>query len=75
MDLTIQQIMTLTALASKACEHEEKFIRVLFPDEMNMSQVKSAIIEAKKVLADLDTRYPGMLPLPHDGIPWSKRPS
>lgn len=73
LDMSSQQVLILIDLVSKACEHEIIFTKALLPDEVLAAQFKYAAHEAKEVLGVIDASNSGLIPLPHDGIPWRDR--
>lgn len=73
LELSSQQIMILIQIASKACEFEKEFIKGLAPNIVVADQVSAAINQAIIVFGQLDETYPGLMPLPHDGISWKEK--
>lgn len=71
-ELTAEQFLALTAVASKACEFEEAFATGL--DDRGMfveaRQVRAILGNTRPILKQLDDDHPGFLPLPHDGVAW-----
>ena len=71
IDLTTQEIMTLIQLCSKACViHPHK---IMFDKLLEGEQFTAAQKEVIPILAKLDEEYPGLMPIPHDGVPWRER--
>jgi len=73
IELSTQQAMILIQIASKACEFEKEFIKGLAPNIAVADQVSASINQATSVLGQLDEKYPGLIPLPHDGISWKEK--
>lgn len=73
IELSAQQTMMLIQIASKACEYRDEFMKGLFPEEFLMRQVGIAIEQAIPILGLIDEKYPGLMPVPHNGVTWAER--
>ena len=75
MNIDITILMTLIAMASKACEHMGAFAHGLSVEgkEIEMRQIVAMLTPTIDALGKLDKEFPGMLPLPHDGRSWKER--
>lgn len=73
--LSIQDIMVLIQIASKASEFERYMQVGMMQDgrQFEADQWKAAVTAAVEVLAKIDREQPGIVPLPHDGIEWKDR--
>jgi hypothetical protein len=75
LDITLQELLTIIQLASKACEFEWLCINGI--EEVGRweeaKQFKAACFEASMVLAEIDKANPGVIPVPHDGVQWKDR--
>lgn len=74
-DLSPPMIMTLIACASKACEFKKEFLIGVesVGKIVEGQQIDSILSNTMKLLADMDEIYPGIVPVPHDGIAWKER--
>ena len=72
--IQLGDLLTLAAMASKACDHMDQFVAGLLPhNEDEALQVLSMQNDCIRVLAKLETQNPGMMPVPHGGKTWSGR--
>ena len=71
IELTTQEIMTLIQLCSKACLIKPTDVRV--DNIMERTQFGAAQKQVVPILARLDNEYPGLMPVPHDGVEWKDR--
>lgn len=71
MELSVQEIMLLIDLVNKACLIEPTF--ATFQHPLEVRQFNAAKARCIELLARLDQEYPGMIPVPHDGISWKDR--
>lgn len=73
LEMTLQEKMALLSFASKSLEILEE--NQLPPaNAMDLNQWVALGTQAHIILARLDKDNPAMLPLPHDGVSWSKKP-
>jgi len=71
IELTTQEVLTLIDFCSKACLlHTSK---IAFDNPVEGLQFSAAQQAAVPILALLDERYPGVIPMPHDGVGWKDR--
>jgi hypothetical protein len=74
-----RQQMTAINLLSKACllaekmEDNEAIARAAFDNQIERLQFMEAAEQVRPLLAMLDRQWPGLMPIPHDGVPWKKR--
>jgi len=70
--IQLGDLLTLAAMASKACEHMSCFAAGLVQGEkeVDANQVISMKNDCIRVLAKLEKQNPGMMPVPHDGGTW-----
>ena len=76
--ITNPEAMLLLALASKAAlvaEDLEKYSpdNPTFPTPMERAQFVATASEVRAILARLDKEWPGLIPVPHDGVTWKNR--
>lgn len=73
--LTIQDIMVLIQIASKASEFENYMWTSMMQDskQFEADQWRAAVRAAILVLAKADREQPGLIPVPHDGVEWKDR--
>ena len=76
--VTNPEAMLLLAIASKAAlvaEDLEKYSpdNPVLADHMERVQFIASAREARAVLARLDAEFPGLVPVPHDGVQWKDR--
>lgn len=71
IDLNTQEIMTLIGLCSKACLIDQ--LQITFGSHMEGIQFVAAQEQVVPILARLDEEYPGLMPVPHDGVEWKDR--
>lgn len=77
--LSKQQQMTAINLLSKTCllaekiEQDEVIARCVFDNQIEKLQFQEVADMVRPILAMLDKEWPGLMPIPHDGIPWKKR--
>lgn len=73
--IQLGDLLTLAAMASKACEHMEPFMGGLLHEGQDV--VVKELLEMQndciQVLGKLDRQNPGMIPVPHDGMMWAER--
>lgn len=73
--VTNLEAMLLVALASKAAlvaEDLDNAVPVL-SNHMERVQFIALAREVRAVLARLDAEFPGLIPVPHDGVQWKDR--
>lgn len=77
--ITNPEAMLLLALASKSAllaeSLEEHPNSPAFPEYMEKVQFIAAAKETRVILTRLDKEFPGMVPVPHDGVQWKDRDS
>ena len=73
--LSIQDILLLIQIASKGAEFSSHMWTGLMQDKKTFEadQWRAAVTDATSVLAKIDRKQPGLMPLPHDGVPWKDR--
>lgn len=71
LDMTMPELMAILSFASKSAELQDDPPAMSNP--VNYEQLASLRHSAMQVLARLDHDWPGMLPVPHDGLRWSER--
>lgn len=73
--LSIQDIMLLIQVASKGAEFQDHMWSNLMQDHKTVEadQWRAAVKDVTAVLAKIDREQPGLMPLPHDGVPWAER--
>lgn len=73
--LSVQDIMNLIQVASKAAEFEDHMWSGLMQDRKNFEadQWRAAVRQAVLTLAKIDREQPGIMPVPHDGVEWKDR--
>lgn len=77
--MSVQETMTILAFASKACELKGRLklesdkSQPLEYHAMDMAQFEALANQSVDILKRIDADYPGMLAVPHDGVPWKDR--
>lgn len=74
LNMNLGERMAILAFAGKCLEMlgaDSLVYRGVSPTDM--SQLEALAKNAKPIMARLDRDSPAMLPMPHDGVPWSKR--
>ena len=71
LEMTVQERMLILSFVSKSVEMLESSLPPA--NIINLQQWQELASEVKPILARLDKEWPTMLPLPHDGLSWSKR--
>ncbi len=75
--ITNPEAMLLLALASKAAlvaeDLENSPDNPTFPTHMERAQFVATASEVRAILARLDKEWPGLIPVPHDGVTWKNR--
>lgn len=73
--LSIQDILLLIQIASKGAEFSDHMWTGLMQDKKTFEadQWRAAVKDATSVLVKIDREQPGLMPLPHDGVPWKDR--
>ena len=69
IELTTQEIMLLIDLASKAC----MIPPVTIENWVDGAQFSASQNRVMSLFAKLDREYPGLMPVPHDGVEWKNR--
>ena len=71
IEISTQEIITLIGLCSKICVvHPHK---IMFDRPMEGEQFMAAQKQVRPILKRLDEEYPGLMPVPHDGVGWKDR--
>lgn len=73
IELTTQEIMTLIDLCSKVCVIRPHKIMFSSPIKIKKEQFMAAQKQVIPILKRLDEEYPGLMPVPHDGVEWKDR--
>ena len=73
--LSIQDIMILIQIASKASEFEDSMWTAMMQEgkQFEADQWRAAVRAAIQILAKIDKEHPGLIPVPHDGVEWKDR--
>lgn len=73
--IQLGDLLTLAAMASKACEYMPCFAAGLVhgEKEVEAQQVINMKNDCIRVLGELDRQNPGMMPVPHDEVMWAER--
>jgi len=70
IELSTQEIMNLIQLCSKACLIDAHKITDNPIEVVQFGAAQNAVVP---ILARLDAEYPGLMPVPHDGVEWKNR--
>lgn len=70
IDLNTQEIMALVQLCSKACLLDAHKITDGHIEQIQFHVAQNAVVP---ILGRLDKEYPGLMPVPHDGVSWKDR--
>jgi hypothetical protein len=71
LGLTPQDLLTLLSLVSKACLIPENL--PTSEDHFENAQFRAAVTQCVPILKRFDAENRSLLPVPHDGTPWSER--
>ena len=71
IEITAQELLTLIGLCSKACLVPPN--KIAFDDPMEGLQFIASQAQVIPILERLDEKYPSLIPVPHDGVPWKDR--
>lgn len=70
-EISKQDVLSLIALASKTCLLIEQDFKI--ESGMERMQLRAAADQVRPILAKIDKAFPGLIPIPHDGVTWKER--